>query len=104
MGNKVQFYSTTSDKFNLLLNKNPNAIYFIEDLNLIYKGDQLYTKNSEIVSELPQNPVIGRLYYLQPSMDGYIWNNTEWINISITKKYIEDLLTITVIEDNESDN
>ena len=46
----VLFYKATKDKFNALVEKNPLAIYFVEDIPAIYVGDILFAVGSEVTS------------------------------------------------------
>ena len=45
--------------------KNPNSIYVITDLGLIYKGDTLATKGVQVLDTAPSEGVPGVLYYTE---------------------------------------
>lgn len=44
----VLFYKATREKFNALVEKNPLAIYFVEDIPAIYVGDILFAVGAEV--------------------------------------------------------
>ena len=47
----VLFYKATREKYIALVEKNPFAIYFVEDIPAIYVGDVLFAVGSEVTSE-----------------------------------------------------
>ena len=46
----VLFYKATKAKYDALVEKNPLAIYFVEDIPAIYVGDVLFSVGSEVTS------------------------------------------------------
>ncbi len=44
----VLFYKATREKYNALVEKNPLAIYFVEDIPAIYVGDILFAVGAEV--------------------------------------------------------
>ena len=46
----VLFYKATQAKYEALIEKNPFAIYFVEDIPAIYVGDVLFAVGSEVTS------------------------------------------------------
>lgn len=46
----VLFYKATAEKYKALVEKNPLAIYFVEDIPAIYVGDILFAVGSEVTS------------------------------------------------------
>lgn len=46
----VLFYKATKAKYDALVEKNPLAIYFVEDIPAIYVGDKLFSVGSEVTS------------------------------------------------------
>lgn len=46
----VKFYIGTSEKFKALTEKNPLALYFLEDVQQLWKGDKLYATGANATS------------------------------------------------------
>ena len=47
----VLFYKATKEKYDALIEKNPFAIYFVEDIPAIYVGDILFAVGAEVTPE-----------------------------------------------------
>lgn len=67
MSNSVKFVYAQSEKFNALENKDSNTLYFLEDTRQIYKGDILFSNETQSVflyesslddSKLPKGTII----------------------------------------------
>ena len=48
--NNVKFYFGSSEKFNALTEKNPLALYFLEDVQQLWKGDKLFATGANATS------------------------------------------------------
>lgn len=47
----VLFFKATKEKYDALVEKNPLALYFIEDIPALYVGDVLFAIGAEATSE-----------------------------------------------------
>lgn len=78
MSNMVRWCLTTSAYYNSLEVKEPNFLYFLDDTKEIYRGEIEYTSSVYIVDELPELAAKGKLYILSNTLEGKIWNGTQW--------------------------
>lgn len=94
----VSFVCGTYSQYKDLLVKDPDALYFIEDLQRIYKGDILMSSTSvKFVGSLPamSDAVEGLMYAVKDSATGkyniYTWNGTEFVLVvgASTQEVIE---------------
>ena len=86
MAKNVRFIRTTKEKW---LNRDlydPLALYFCEDTNEIFKGDQAYTDGIRIVPTKADLPSLscaadGIVYYIHETRNGYVLSpdRTEWL-------------------------
>lgn len=54
-------------------------LYFITGENVIYRGTELFTKSMDFYTgELPTNPAPNRIYVNSETLEGKMWNGTEW--------------------------
>lgn len=53
-------------------------LYFITGENVIYRGNELYTKAVEFVSVWPANPAPNRLYVDSTTLEGKMHDGTSW--------------------------
>ena len=53
-------------------------LYFITGENVIYRGNELYTKAVEFVSVWPTNPAPNRLYVDSTTLEGKMHDGTSW--------------------------
>lgn len=77
----IKWIVTTSAVYNRLAaqEKDTNALYFLEDTREIYKGASLFTQSTELVSSFPEaGAAQGRIYINQSTLEGRIWNGSEW--------------------------
>lgn len=86
MARNVRFIRTTKEKWLKRDSYDPLALYFCEDTNEIFKGDQAYTDGIRIVqtkADLPQCPCApdGVVYYIRETRNGYTLSpdRTEWL-------------------------
>lgn len=83
IGSKVNFYQRTQSEINAISSSDDSGIYFAIDTQEIYKGKSGSTPIKYtgifIVSELPINPIYGKMYLYQESLYIYVGN---WVQIS----------------------
>ena len=53
-------------------------LYFLSDTKQIYRGEDLYTESVTLYTTLPETPATGRLYIDAASLEGKVYNGTEW--------------------------
>lgn len=78
MSMMVRWCLTTSAYYNSLETKEPNFLYFLDDTKEIYRGDIEYTGAVNIVDELPELAAKGKLYVLSNTMEGKVFDGTNW--------------------------
>lgn len=76
--NMVRWCLTTSAYYNSLEVKEPNFLYFLDDTKEIYRGEIEYTSSVYIVDQLPELAAKGKLYIISTTLEGKIWNGTQW--------------------------
>ena len=55
------------------------SLYFITGENVIYRGSELFTKGMEFyATDLPTNPAPNRIYVNSTTLEGKMWDGTEW--------------------------
>lgn len=86
MAKNVRFIRTTKERWLKRDSYDPLALYFCEDTNEIFKGDQVYTDGVRIVptkADLPECPCAadGVVYYIRETRNGYTLSpdRTEWL-------------------------
>lgn len=88
--NMVKYVKTTSASFKALETKDIYTLYFLEDTGEIYKGSKSFTESCILVDSFPSTGAQGKIYILNTTLEGRVWNGTEW------KTVIEPLVkTIT---------
>lgn len=76
----VSFYTTNEAKYNALLTKDENALYFLEEGRL-YKGSTLIGNGIEVVDSYPTTGVTG-IIYVKPSNGGAkIWTGSSYMDL-----------------------
>lgn len=82
----VRFIKTTKSKYLGRDTYDPNALYFCEDSNEIFKGDQVYTDGVRVVSTRDDLPSFecaadGVVYYVSDTKAGFMISpdRTEWL-------------------------
>lgn len=108
MANNVRFVKTTKEKYLKRDTYDPNALYFCDDTQEIYKGDKPYTEGIKIVptkDDLPEYSCAadGVVYFIAETKSGYMLSpdRTEWLQTiyaPITDAYVipEDEMYTTV--------
>lgn len=59
-----------------------NDLYFIEDTQVIYKGDKLLSAAIEAVTEFPATGAQGRIYVNTDTLEAKVWNGSAWTVVS----------------------
>ena len=84
----VRFISTTQEKQNNREEYDYNALYFCTDSGALYRGNQLLSDGTRIVSSysnLPEFNVAadGIIYYTEDTQNGYLLNITHngWVKV-----------------------
>ena len=86
MANNVRFIKTTKTKYLNRDTYDPLALYFCEDTNEIFKGDQVYTDGIRVIptkADLPECKCAadGVVYYITETRNGYTLSpdRAEWL-------------------------
>ena len=86
MANNVRFIKTTKIKYLNRDTYDPLALYFCEDTNEIFKGDQVYTDGIRVIptkADLPECKCAadGVVYYITETRNGYTLSpdRNEWL-------------------------
>lgn len=70
------------DNYNALPTKNPNVLYFCEDVGKIFKGEVDYTDHIIVAAAKPTTPVLGKIYILSDTNTVEAFVNGAWRVIS----------------------
>lgn len=76
--NMVKYVKTSSASYKALETKDIYTLYFLEDTGEIYKGNKSFTESAVIVDSFPASGAQGKIYILSTTLEGKIWNGTEW--------------------------
>lgn len=74
----IQWILTTSTYYNSLEKKEPNALYFLEDTQEIYRGTTEYTSSVIFVDDVPALAAKGKVYVNNKTNECTVWNGQEW--------------------------
>jgi hypothetical protein len=75
----LKWMTGTSTAYKALDPKDENCIYFLNDTKEIYKGVSPFTESIIFYeTDLPTMPAWGKLYVKTSTLEGVIWNGTEW--------------------------
>lgn len=109
MANEVKYYQGTLEKFNALLEKDDNALYFITDTKEIYKGSNKISASDAIsVAELPEvGSALAGKFYILSSGDTITVNilspdKSKWLTLLDNTSVSESTLGSVLVADNES--
>lgn len=80
MNNVVNFKFGTLEKYNALLQKDNDTLYFAD--GQIFKGDKVYSQKFEKVGVLPESPSQGIIYVL-PDFSAKIWTGADYVDIAV---------------------
>jgi hypothetical protein len=94
---QVKFIAATLAGYQGLTNKDPNALYFVEEEQRIYKGDTPYSGGIyEKVNALPKQGKINTLYIVGDKGDNVAyWDGTKYIAVVKPTAVAEDLSALT---------
>ena len=56
-------------------------LYFLSDTHEIYRGNESYTQSITMYTELPASGALNRLYINSTTLEGKIWNGTNWADV-----------------------
>lgn len=59
------------------------SMYFLEDTHEIYRGSELFTQAVNLYEgpTMPTTPAVNRLYIEKTSLEGWIYNGTDWVKV-----------------------
>ena len=77
----IKWILSTSAYYNSLENKDPNALYFLEDTHEIYRGSTEYTNSVIFVDEVPEFAAKGKVYVNNATHECTVWTGIEWKTI-----------------------
>lgn len=84
----VKFKKCKQTQYNNLKVKDNDTLYFIEDTNVIYKGETLYS-NTEFIDKLPEQPLSNHIY-ITPDGLFHKYDESEWIILNEYKTKLSD--------------
>lgn len=72
----LRFKTGTYDEYESIALKDPFTLYFTYDTQQLFRGDKEYTKSAEIVDELPETGISGKMYIVsgEDKSSLYFWN------------------------------
>lgn len=79
---QVLFYAVTKAQYEALEVKQENALYFLSDVNRIYKGSVPYTHPLAIVESFPEAGVAGTLYIHKTTLEARSYDGSNWLALS----------------------
>jgi hypothetical protein len=94
---QVKFVAATLADYQSLINKDDNALYFVEEEQRIYKGDTPYSGGIyEKVNALPEQGKINTLYIVGDKGDNVAyWDGTKYITVVKPTTVAADLSALT---------
>lgn len=92
----IKWIVTNSAAYHRLVEKETNALYFLEDTREIYKGAKSFTQATELVTTFPEKGAQGRIYIHETTLEGKVWVNNDW------KTVIEKVAQRLTDEDTET--
>lgn len=58
--------------------KTSDKLFYLSDTHEIYRGTQSFSESVILFNEEPETRAVGKLYINQNTLEGKIWNGTEW--------------------------
>lgn len=92
---QILFYTGTKAQFDALAAKNENALYFLTDVNRLYKGAVPFSQPVQLVTAFPASGDNGVIYVNSSTHEARAWDGSDWAVIA--------LATITSIGANPTD-
>ena len=82
---QVKFAYGTKARYDALIPKDMDTLYFTTDTMQLFKGTTEYTKSTKMVSALPASgQVQGVIYFRMTDYTMHIWNGTEFVQLNKT--------------------
>lgn len=88
----LQWHFVDKDEFNAGIKQDAH-IYFIKDTAEIYKGDKCFNEAVELYEDndhLPINPARKRLYINKYTLEGKIYDGTQWMTVILPVSNVID--------------
>lgn len=68
--------------YDAIATKDSNALYFVQDVAQIYRGEKLFTESHVVVDEFPATGIAqGKIYIKTSTLEGKIYNGTSWSRV-----------------------
>ena len=80
---QVQFFAITDAQYAALAVKDSGTLYFLTDINRIFKGTVPYSHPVELVTEFPAAGLVGTVYVNTATKEAKAWNGTAWVTIQM---------------------
>ena len=77
----IKWIITNSTAYAGILEKDNNALYFLQDTQEIYKGSTSFTQALVMVAEFPPKGAQGKVYMNSTTLEGKVWTGSEWKTI-----------------------
>lgn len=61
--------------------KTSDKLFFLSDTKEIYRGTETFTESVILYTTVPTTPAVGKLYVNSATLEGRIWNGTNWTTI-----------------------
>ena len=75
---RVKHVLCNSKYYHELEHKEDHYLYFIEDTNEIYKGNDVYSNAVSFVNEFPTIAAVGKFYVDVDTLEARVWDGKEW--------------------------
>lgn len=76
--NLVQWAYMSAAKYAAIATKDPMTLYFLKDTKEIYRGGVAFTEPTVFVDALPEKGALGKLYFINGTMEGSVWTGSAW--------------------------
>lgn len=61
--------------------KTSDKLFFLSDTKQIYRGTENFTESVILYTELPKTPAVGKLYIDSSTLEGKMYNGTDWTTV-----------------------
>lgn len=79
--NLVQWILTTSTLYANMVDKNPNALYFLQDTGELFRGNVSFSESVKFYDVLPEKGAQGKIYMDNVTLSGKVWNGNAWVDV-----------------------
>ena len=69
------YYSATDSE------KTSDKLFFLSDTKEIYRGTESFSESVILYTSLPTSPAVGKLYINSTTLEGRIYNGTDWTTV-----------------------